>query len=335
MPFSPDQFAGRPLPDLLADLAGRPATGVSAAFAAHARRPKPPGQGGMLPPTVTWRTAWLPPQDPAATLLAPTHPDVSAADVTLGEYLGGGTQGAVYAGTVRSTGLVVAVKVIRTGGGREEAQAVHEARIGAKLRHPNILRVFDARPAGEFWVVVMEFLQGDDLSAASPAPRDVPDLALGLAGAVRALAAAGVVHRDIKPANVVRRRADGAPVLIDFGVAVDLATLTEHPGIGGTPLYMAPEALTPEWPSAAWDAYSLGMTVVALTERDRLPRAAGVIELMAMKSRGEFDRHILGLLRDAEPTAIRAWCAGLIGPAAGRLVTLMNSTQWLRPAPGA
>ncbi len=321
MSFDPKEFVGRALSDLVSELARARPGEVEAGLELHALIPRARVFGGMTGPAVTWQTSWLKSPDPAETLPSPQHPNVVPDDVTLGEYLGGGTQGAVYAGRVRSTGLVVAVKVIRSGGDEGAAQAIREAGIGAKLRHPNVLRVFGYQQVAGFHVVVMEFLQGDNL-AACPVPLPEAKVLLArLADAVLAIGRARVVHRDIKPANIIRR-ADGEPVIVDFGTAVDLDALTKNPGMAGTPLYMAPEAVTSGWPEPSWDAYSLGVTAVALWAPTRLPGGGGVTQVLMAKVSGDYDRELLELLTQMPDAGLRAWCADLVGPAPARVAAL-------------
>jgi hypothetical protein len=334
MTFSPQRFEGLPLPDLLTELSRLGEQEVVAGLTRHHRLLPAPGAGGFTDPTIEWRTSWLTPPDPGQTLPGPGHPDVSAADVELGEYLACGKQGVVYSGRVRSTGLVVAVKVIHAGYATwcsppDEAPAVREARVAAKVRHRNILRVFEARRAGAFWVVVMEFLQGKDLSRVEPPSGGVRPLLGQLADAVLALALARVVHRDIKPANVVLRRGDDAPVLVDFGLAFDLDSSDEPPGIlKGTPLFMAPEAFGGGRPDPSWDAYSLGMTGAWLVLRKRLPVSGSVTELMDKKVRGDFDRQVIDLLLGVRDDAVSNWCRGLLGKPTRRQPLLEEARRW-------
>jgi serine/threonine protein kinase len=225
--------------------------------------------------------------------------------------------------------LVVAVKVIRGDSCVGEGQAINEARIGAKLDHRNLLRIFEAQKVGAFWVVVIEFLQGDDLSRVDLPPSVIRPFFGQLADAIQAMARARIVHRDIKPANIIRRRADGAPVLIDFGLAVDLDATTKHPGFAGTPLFMAPESFLDAWPDSSQDAYSLGVTAVVLLAKDQLPRNVHFNELIQMKVQGAFDRRLAGALSQVKDDVLRSWCAALLSEPANRLSQLEEARSWV------
>src|SRR3954452_23757491 len=107
----------------------------------------------------------------------------------------------------------------------------------------------------------MELVQGDELGRAPLAPAEAKACFGQLADALLALAKQRLVHRDVKPANILLRRPDRSPVLIDFGLAIDLAELDDYAAdLSGTPFYMAPEAWRDAPPDPAWDAYALGVT---------------------------------------------------------------------------
>nr|HEX4315028.1 protein kinase [Kofleriaceae bacterium] len=186
-------------------------------------------------------------------------------------FAGAGGMGAVYRALDRTTGRVVALKVVDPA-----AEMGREAELLASIDHPGVVRCFDygvARDGARF--VVMEWITGVDLEAWLAHGRaevgQVLELARQVATALAAIHARGVVHRDVKPANLLlveRDGADGGGIddrvdavkLVDFGIAGELADLERsEPGLViGTPEYMAPEALRGDTVDARADVYSLG-----------------------------------------------------------------------------
>jgi serine/threonine-protein kinase len=315
--LSPDQFAFRPLDELVAALeradpgdAGLNATEVTP-HGPSAGVTRGPGHG-------------LVSTNPGETRLPLDHPPIEIPSVALEAYLGGGGQGWVYVGRIRSTQKIVAVKVLARG--RDSLDwGAREAILAARVRHPNVLRVLRAQPAGAFWVVVMEFVQGEELGSGRLPAAATEIIFAQLADAVAALARCRLVHRDIKPANVILRRDDRSPVLIDFGLAVDLAEADEHADLSGTPFFLPPEAWRDAPPTPAWDAYSLGVTAaVALAGAPAMP--TDLPTLRVAKLSGVFERRILhGLPDDAR----KAWISELIAAdPARRLAAIDAARRW-------
>jgi serine/threonine-protein kinase len=148
-----------------------------------------------------------------------------------------------------------------------------EVRLTARLTHPHTITLFDygRTPDGIFYYA-MELLDGASLdrvvAVGGPLPpARVVHVLYEVAGALVEAHDVGLVHRDIKPANIILCRQGGLhdfPKVVDFGLVKDLepggeAALTHAAAIAGTPLYIAPEAITsPESVSAQSDLYSLG-----------------------------------------------------------------------------
>jgi serine/threonine protein kinase len=285
-----------------------------------------------LPFTIEWRTTWLTARDDA-TSLPPYHPDIDIPDITLEAFLGGGRQGWVYSGRVRSTGALVAVKILSGDYVRNGGAAAREAMNLARIRHPNVPRVFRFQPCGVAWVVIMELVQGEELSPGQLAESKRMRCFGMLADAVCALAEMGLVHRDIKPANIVLRYQDHSPVLVDFGLAVDLTSplpLPPESWLAGTPVFLAPEAFAGNPPDTCWDAYSLGVTAADIMLEGRYPRAASLSALQAAKISGEFDRGIENALAQLHDSELRDWCKSLVTTnGAGRMTALQNARIWM------
>lgn len=170
--------------------------------------------------------------------------------------LGSGGMGSLWVGRNLQLDAPVALKLIRADVASKELDErfLTEARTLARLRHPNIVRVFDyGRTRHEDPYIVMELLQGEtlggllDRQARLPAARTL-QLMLPIVDALVAAHAKGVVHRDIKPDNVFLADDEGRlqPQLLDFGIAktttqLEERKLTQAGTIVGSPEYLSPE----------------------------------------------------------------------------------------------
>jgi serine/threonine protein kinase len=174
-------------------------------------------------------------------------------------------------------GLAVAVKVLPASWGDAPELRARLEREGALLRqvlHPGVIRILDIGTVDDRFgggtYLAMDWLPDAldrMLCARYPEPLDVPS-ALRIAGAVgdalAAVHAAGLVHRDVKPSNILLR-ADGQPVLTDFGLAAALADilaerrLTPPNTLLGTADYLAPEVISGQPVDGRADLYALGV----------------------------------------------------------------------------
>ncbi|MFC9295046.1 serine/threonine-protein kinase [Streptomyces sp. NPDC057011] len=206
----------------------------------------------------------------------------------LGQQLGEGGMGQVWEAHDETLDRPVAVKVISqlAGGGTlgEEARArfLREARITARLQHPNIVTIHDLGESGEgegrVPFLVMELVRGEGLDEVlRRGPVEPPLVARWSARICEALAAAhtaGIMHRDIKPSNVLVTPS-GTVKVLDFGVAraADPSAtgdrLTRTGFIVGTPPYMAPEQAR-GFPEPSSDLYAVGCLIFELLT-GRLP----------------------------------------------------------------
>jgi WD40 repeat protein len=165
----------------------------------------------------------------------------------------------------------VAIKVMRPhiAGQADSLQRFqHEAAAVARLRHPNIVQVYDFDVEHNLHYMVMEFVAGSTLSDEIKArhhqgqdfsPHEIYHIFHALAGAVGYAHQRGIVHRDLKPANVLFT-ADHHVMLADFGIAQMMGG--EHSGsaiITGTPLYMSPEQGQGLAVDGRTDIYALGV----------------------------------------------------------------------------
>jgi serine/threonine protein kinase len=188
--------------------------------------------------------------------------------------LGHGGMATVYLGYDSELDRPVAIKVLAENLAGDEAfrrRFLREARLAARLSHPNVLSVYDAgEQADGRPYIVMEYVDGetlaDVLSERGPLPAD--EAAILVAQACRGLAhahAAGLVHRDMKPQNLLLRR-DGTLKVADFGIAraAEGTALTQAGTVLGTAAYLSPEQALGQKATPAADVYSLGAVLYEL-----------------------------------------------------------------------
>lgn len=154
---------------------------------------------------------------------------MTTATTQLGKYrlereLGAGGMGTVWLAHDTELDRKVALKVLRpalAGDDTAQARLLREARAMAKLRHPNVITVFDAETVGGRDLVAMELIEGSNMAAWLASEHTQDEMIAALIAAGRGLAAAhaaGMVHRDFKPHNVLVERA-GRVLVTDFGLA--------------------------------------------------------------------------------------------------------------------
>jgi tRNA A-37 threonylcarbamoyl transferase component Bud32 len=188
------------------------------------------------------------------------------------EVIGQGGMGVVYKARQPHLDRFVALKVLSQSLAADATFAERfnrEARVLARLNHPNIVTVHDFGQSGGFFYLLMEYVDGVNLRQAMQAGRFTPQQAMMLVPKIcEALQFAhdeGILHRDIKPANILLDTR-GRVKIADFGIAKLLGearekvTLTASGMTVGTPHYMAPEQLEhPQDVDQRADIYSLGV----------------------------------------------------------------------------
>ncbi|MCA8948205.1 MAG: protein kinase [Planctomycetes bacterium] len=196
--------------------------------------------------------------------------------------IGRGGMGVVYEALQLSLDRRVALKLLPDSAQLSPkviARFKREALTVAQLDHPGIVHVLAVGESERGHWFAMDLLEGVTLDefarrcrADDPdnAVRDVVDVIAAVAEALAHAHAAGVIHRDIKPSNVIVR-ADGQPVITDFGVAraTALPSMTQTGELAGTPFYVSPEQVAGAEVDARSDVFSLGVTLYELLTRQR------------------------------------------------------------------
>jgi serine/threonine-protein kinase len=213
------------------------------------------------------------------------------------ERLGHGGMGVVY--KARQTGLdrLVALKRLHAGsyaGPDERARFRTEGQALARVRHPNVVQVYEVGEHDGQPYLSMELVEGGSLArklAGGPLPeRETAGLVQVLARAVQAIHGQRIVHRDLKPGNVLLE-ADGTAKVSDFGLAKLLDTEAGHTRTGavmGTPAFMAPEQAEGRSREVgpATDVYALGAILYqALTGRPPFQGATPAATLEQLRGR--------------------------------------------------
>jgi serine/threonine-protein kinase len=183
--------------------------------------------------------------------------------------VGAGSYGVVYRAWDSRLDREVALKLLRHGSARTDAEipTVEEGRVLARVRHPNVVTIYGADRIDGRVGLWMEFIEGRTLAGivqdegpldAVQAARIGIEIARGLAAVHRA----SLLHRDVKAQNVMRQE-DGRIVLMDFGT-VRAAGEAVVGSVAGTALYAAPEVLRGAPASPVTDIYSLGVVLYHL-----------------------------------------------------------------------
>jgi putative two-component system response regulator len=241
---------------------------------------------------------------------------------TLGPYriiecIGRGGMATVYKAHHPALDRYVAIKVLPDFFAEDERymeRFLLEARSIARLKHPNILDVYDFGREGNITYLVLELVGGGTLAERLGRQMHIQQVAAILGPVGSALDHAhsqGVLHRDIKPSNILFHH-DRSPVVADFGLAkmaTSIGKVTASGIVLGTPEYMAPEQALGERATPAADIYSLGIVAYEmLTGRVPFQADTPVAVLLAQVNRpmpparelmGELSGHIEDALRKA------------------------------------
>jgi predicted Ser/Thr protein kinase len=287
--------------------------------------------------------------DPSGETVADDEPAPAAlaAGDKLGKYrllrlLGRGGMGVVWAAHDPDLDREVALKLLHRGGDEAaRARLQREARAMAKLKHPNVLVVYEVGSAGARDFIAMELVDGSSLDRWLEGKPSRREIVAALLAAGRGLAAAhtvGLVHRDFKPHNVLRSR-DGRVLVTDFGLArgpsddeirvaptrgaaldetveatPSSGKLTQTGALVGTPAYMSPEQFAGAAPDPRTDQFAFCVTAWQAIAGSRPFVGASIDELAAAVERGvanvdaKLPRRVRAVLaRGLDPDPARRW----------------------------
>ena len=209
------------------------------------------------------------------------------------ERIGRGAFGEVYRAWDTRLDREVALKLLPAGpssGDRAASAIIHEGRLLARVRHPNVVTIYGAEQIADQIGLWMEFVRGHTLEQILDQRKVVSaaeavGIGLELCRAMSAVHGAGLLHRDIKTHNVMRAE-DGRIVLMDFGTGRELEDDAAS-DLAGTPLYLAPEVLQGQQATVRSDIYSLGVLLYHLVTGSYPVHARTLREVRRAHERGE------------------------------------------------
>ena len=185
--------------------------------------------------------------------------------------IGHGGMGIVYRGYDTVLKRDVAIKMLTKSvlGPEGQSWLQREAQAVAQLSHDNIVTVYDVAEFEKSPFIVMEYVEGANLS--EQPLKEIEEIVLVISQVCTALAHAhehGIIHRDLKPENVILTK-DGKVKLMDFGLACSISSrMTTEGTILGTVFYLAPEQAQGKTVDPRSDLYSLGVMLYELTTGD-------------------------------------------------------------------
>jgi len=241
--------------------------------------------------------------------------------------LGEGGMGEVYRARDSKLGREVAIKVLPATVAQDPerlARFKREAQVLASLNHPNIAAIYGLDAAGDKLFLVLELVEGEDLTAhikRGPMPiEDALEIAKQIALALEEAHEKGIVHRDLKPANV-KLTPDGKVKVLDFGLAKAVSTETSSGGsfdsgnsptmthaatmagmILGTAAYMSPEQARAKAVDKRADIWAFGVVLFEMLAGAPLFDGETVSDTLAAVLTREFDPKALPA---TTPPAIR------------------------------
>ena len=201
--------------------------------------------------------------------------------------LGRGAQSVVYLGFDPQLQREIAIKTVHFNrpDPAQNQVLLAEARMVGKLRHPNIVPIFEAGEQGGDLYLVFEYVQGKTLaeflrdSGALSAVKAVGILR-PILDAVSQAHVQGIIHRDLKPSNILLDE-NGTPRVMDFGIAARVDSPNDDAGeYTGTPAYMAPEYIDRRESSERSDIFAAGLILFEMLAGRRAVEGDNIFQVM-------------------------------------------------------
>ncbi|CAO2610793.1 Myosin light chain kinase 3 [Lemmus lemmus] len=187
------------------------------------------------------------------------------------EVLGGGRFGQVHRCTERSTGLVLAAKIIKVKSIKDREDVKNEINIMNQLSHVNLIQLYDAFESKNSFTLIMEYVDGGELFDRITDEKyhltelDVVLLTKQICEGVRYLHQHYILHLDLKPENILCVNQTGHQIkIIDFGLARRYKPREKLKVNFGTPEFLAPEVVNYEFVSFPTDMWSVGVITYML-----------------------------------------------------------------------
>ena len=302
--------------------------------------PKPPGSGIKADESAYGM---------ALEIVSDLPPEVAQAELdpsnVFGKYilvrpLGRGGSGVVHLAYQKELKRFVALKLLRNDDEEMSRRFVHEAQLAARLRHPNIVAVYEIGKHLNVSYIALEYIEGVSLDARGRLPlRQACQILRDVAAAIHAAHQMDVIHRDLKPQNILLDRND-RPYVSDFGLAREVNAardLTEKGYVVGTPAYMSVEqAVGDRRLDGRSDVASLGAVFYELLTARQPYRGATQVDIaLAVINQTPIPpRHLLPEI----PAALEAICLKAMAkvrderyPTAGALAEDLQ--RWLEGEP--
>ncbi|MEW6515243.1 MAG: HDOD domain-containing protein [Pseudomonadota bacterium] len=203
--------------------------------------------------------------------------------------LGRGAQSVVYLAWDPQLQREVAIKTLhflQTDRVRN-AELLQEARTSSRFRHPNVVPIFDAGEQDGDPFLVFERVDGRSLAELLKTEGPLPAvkavaLMRQVADALAQAHAQGIIHRDLKPSNILVDARDGAPRVMDFGIAARVSDMAatgsdqNTAGLSGTPAYLAPEYINQKHVGPQNDVFAAGLVLLETLTGKRVFEAGTV-----------------------------------------------------------
>jgi serine/threonine protein kinase len=210
---------------------------------------------------------------------------------TIGRYqvqerLGQGGMGVLYLAFDPMIARPVALKLLRADSAEVRERFVREARLAARLQHPNIVTVYDVGEHQGQPFIAMEYIPGETMAelVAKRTPIPMPRKLSMMIEVCRGLAYAhqhNIVHRDVKPANLMVSRESQQVKILDFGIArAAESTLTKVGMLMGTPNYMSPEQVRGQTVDHRSDIFAVGTVLYELIAYRKAFKAADQVAVL-------------------------------------------------------